>query len=105
MRALLDTNIVIHRETDKVRNQSIGTLFKWLDKANYEKCIHPITIDEIQRHEDKEKIRTLNIKLESYTRLKTIAKMAKKVQMVSDEYDKNPNDLNDTKLLNEVYQG
>ena len=36
MKALLDTNIVIHRETPNPRDNSIGTLFKWLDKAGYE---------------------------------------------------------------------
>ncbi len=44
MKALLDTNIIIHRETSTVVNRDIGILFKWLDKAKYTKCIHPITI-------------------------------------------------------------
>lgn len=32
MRALLDTNIIIHRENKRVSNYSIGHLFQWLDK-------------------------------------------------------------------------
>jgi len=43
MKALLDTNIIIHREARRVANQDIGILFKWLDKVKYQKCIHPIT--------------------------------------------------------------
>ena len=35
MKALLDTNIIIHREAGKVTNQDIGILFKWLDKVKY----------------------------------------------------------------------
>lgn len=37
MRALLDTNIIIHREASKTVNQDIGTLFKWLEKSHCEK--------------------------------------------------------------------
>lgn len=43
-RALLDTNIIIHRENIKPTNYSIGQLFYWLDKLNYEKVIHPLTM-------------------------------------------------------------
>ena len=104
LRALLDTNIIIHRETEKVVNQSIGTLFKWLDKAKYEKCVHPITIKELQKYKDKEKLLSLNIKLESYIELKTVAPLAKKVQLVSGEFDISQNDQNDSALLNEIFQ-
>lgn len=43
-RALLDTNIIIHRENIKPTNYSIGQLFYWLDKLNYEKVIHPLPL-------------------------------------------------------------
>lgn len=105
MRALLDTNIIIHREAPVGVNQSIGALFKWLDKAGYEKCIHPITINELKKH-GNEKIRQgLAIKLDSYSTLKTVAPLANEVRAVSDEIDTNANDINDTRLLNEVFQG
>jgi hypothetical protein len=35
MKALLDTNIIIHREASRIVNPDIGTLFKWLDKGKY----------------------------------------------------------------------
>lgn len=35
MKALLDTNIIIHRENIKATNYSIGQLFHWLDKMHY----------------------------------------------------------------------
>lgn len=104
MKALLDTNIIIHRETETVVNPNIGTLFKWLDKAGYEKCIHPITIAELQKYQDKKKLNTLNVKLESYNEIKTLAPKAKEVVSISEEFDKNSNDQNDTTLLNEVFQ-
>lgn len=41
MRALLDTNVIIHRENTKATSFTIGKLFYWLDKLRYEKLIHP----------------------------------------------------------------
>jgi hypothetical protein len=41
MKALLDTNIIIHRETMQATNYTIGKLYYWLDKLHYEKLMHP----------------------------------------------------------------
>lgn len=103
MRALLDTNIIIHRETSKILNENIGTLFQWLDKLRYIKNVHPITVDELKRHYDNEVVRTMGIKLDSYQLLKTIAPLHNKVKTTSDDIDTTDNDKNDTLLLNEVY--
>ena len=89
MRALLDTNIIIHRETSRILNENIGTLFQWLDKMQYIKNVHPITVEEI--------------KLGSYQVLKTVAPLHENVEKTSDEIDTTGNDKNDTLLLNEVY--
>ena len=105
MRALLDTNIVIHREARSNRaSQSIGILFSWLEKAKYEKCIHPITVDELKNNSNQNSLNDLKRKLDNYSVLKTIAPLSNEVQKVSSCTDKNKNDLNDTKLLNEVFQ-
>ncbi len=103
MKALLDTNIVIHRETSKIVNENIGALFHWLDRLKYAKNVHPITVDELKRHSDKEVVRTIGIKLESYQVLKTIAPLHSDVESVSNDIDITDNDKNDTALLNEVY--
>src|ERR1035437_7720113 len=102
MKALLDTNIIIHRETNKIVNRDIGILFKWLDKGKYSKCIHPITIAEINKNSNKVTVDTLVIKLESYVALKTVAPLSPVVKAISDKYGDNINDKNDTQLLNEV---
>lgn len=103
MRTLLDTNIVIHRETNRIINKDIGILFRWLDKGKYTKCVHPITVEEIEKNSNKETVETFRIKLESYEILKTITPQAEEVKQVSDRIDINQNDRNDTILLNEVY--
>lgn len=103
MKALLDTNIVIHRETDKVVVQDIGILFRWLDRASYTKCIHPITIEEIKRHKDATLVRAFLTKLDSYEQITIPAPLQSEVQKISTQIDENENDKNDTLLLNEVF--
>lgn len=103
MRILLDTNIVIHRETNTVVKDDIGHLFKWLDDLKYTKCIHPVTVSEIMTHKDPKVVKTMSVKLTSYTQLKTLAAIAPEVKVVSDALDKTSNDFNDTAILNEVF--
>ncbi|MEO8884917.1 MAG: PIN domain-containing protein [Mucilaginibacter sp.] len=103
MKALLDTNIVIHREAGRVSNQDIGILFKWLDKAKYQKCIHPATVHEINKNPNKSTVDAFNIKMDSYELMQTVAPMAPVVDIISKKYDVNDNDKIDSVLLNEVY--
>ncbi|MBN1627501.1 MAG: PIN domain-containing protein, partial [Deltaproteobacteria bacterium] len=103
MRALLDTNIVIHREATRIVNRDIGTLFKWLDKGKYTKCIHPVTFEEIIKNTNKETVNNFAVKLDSYEKLKTTAPLDQQVITISEAIDRTVNDHNDTLLLNEVY--
>ena len=103
MKALLDTNIIIHREARNVSNQDIGILFKWLDKAKYQKCIHQVTIDEINKNTNKDTVDSFNIKLDSYEKLRTTAAMAAEVTAVSKKHDVTENDKQDSILLNELF--
>jgi hypothetical protein len=73
MRILLDTNIVIHREASTVVNSSIGVLFHWLDRLKHEKCVHPETLNEINRHQDARVRQSFEAKLQSYSILKSLA--------------------------------
>ncbi len=105
MRALLDTNIIIHRESDRIQNLAIGVLFYWLDKLKIEKCIHPATAVELNKYKDKIAAGVMNVKIENYHTLKTIAPFDDKITNISAEYDTNYNDTIDTQILNEVYKG
>ena len=105
MRILLDTNIVIHREASHVVLEDIGTLFNWLDRIDAQKCVHPITIDEISRHQDKRVVDSMEIKLKSYHVLKTAAPLDARVEKIVQTIDREDNDKNDSKILNEVVCG
>ena len=103
MKVLFDTNIVIHREASTVINEDIGVLFKWIDNLHYTKCIHPVTVKELEKHEDPKTRKAFNIKIANYNVLKTKAPLAGQVQEISLQLDENQNDLNDTLIINELY--
>lgn len=103
MRVLLDTNIIIHREARKGINPDIGILFNWLDKLKATKCIHPLTVEELERNIDPETVEAMAIKLANYNTLKTLAPFDGQVKEVSDRLDNNENDIADSKILSEVY--
>ena len=102
MRVLLDTNIIIHREAGTVVDEDIGVLFNWLDRLHYEKCIHPLTVAEIQKHRDPKVVSTFSIKLKNYVELKTQAPDLPDIQRLR-QTDKNENDENDTSIVKEVF--
>ena len=105
MKALLDTNIIIHREASKVINQDIGILYRWLDRAKYTKCVHSLTISEIEKYKNQQTVETFQIKLNSYEHIEIPSPLQAEVLKVSSKIDVNDNDKNDTQLLNEVFDG
>jgi len=102
MKVLLDTNIVIYREASTVVKKEIGSLFAWFDKLHYEKCIHPLTLEEIEKHKNRKLVTTFKIKMDSYVLLKTEAPLDPSISSLSKSMDKSSNDINDTRLLNEL---
>lgn len=104
MKVLLDTNIIIHREANKIYNLDIGQLFNWLDKLKYSKYIHPLTVEELNRYKDPTTLQTMNIKIESYNMLKHPAPLGERIIQVSKSVDTLDNDINDTQILNEVFE-
>jgi len=105
MKILLDTNIVIHREAATVVDEDIGILFRWLDNLHHTKCIHSVTAEELEKHEDPKVRKSLKVKLASYNVLRTKAPMSDVVRKLSEKLDKNQNDINDTLIINELYCG
>jgi hypothetical protein len=101
MRVLLDTNVLIHREARTVVRDDIGELFRWLDSVRAEKCIHPFSRDEVNKHADPDVVRTLKAKIGSYKVLQTLAPDTPEVVELRSE-DKTDNDRIDTSILAEV---
>ena len=103
MKILLDTNIIIHREATTVVDEDIGVLFRWFDNLHHTKYVHPVTVEEIEKHESLKVRKSLKVKLGNYNILKTRAPMPEAVRIVMEPIDKNQNDLNDTLIINELY--
>ena len=103
MRILLDTNILIHREAAIVVKQNIGVLFHWLDRLVHEKCVHPVSLDEIKQHQDDRVRRSFLTKLKSYQLIEHPAPLHATVQALGDELDIDQNDRNDTAIINELF--
>jgi hypothetical protein len=104
MRALLDTNILIHGESPTPVHEDIGFVFSWLDRLGYEKCVHPVSIGEVERHQDERVRRSFGTKLKSYQQIQAPAALAPEVQTISERMDSTENDRNDSKLLNELFR-
>ncbi|MDO5638222.1 MAG: PIN domain-containing protein, partial [Myroides sp.] len=105
MKALLDTNIIIHREASRVINQDVGILYRWLERAKYTKCVHSLTVAEIEKYKNQQTVETFQIKLDSYEQIEIPSPLQTEVKAVSEKIDVNENDKNDTQLLNEVFVG
>ena len=103
MKALLDTNIIIHREANKIVSQDIGILYRWLDRGLYTKCIHSATIEEVKKNPCKETVDLFLVKLESYEIIDIPSPLQDEVKTVSRHFDTTENDKIDTILLNEIF--
>ena len=103
MRALLDTNIIIHRESMLATNYSIGQLYYWLDKLHYEKLIHPYSIQELRKADNSAQQELYNARLSAYTQMKTVAKQTEEFKSLLVNATKTENDTIDNQLLFEVY--
>ena len=103
MKALLDTNIIIHREANKIVSQDIGILYRWLDRGLYTKCIHSATIEEVKKNPCKETVDLFLVKLESYEVIDIPSPLQDEVKTVSRHFDTTENDKVDTILLNEIF--
>lgn len=102
MRALLDTNIIIHRENKRATNYSVGHLYRWLDKLKYEKVIHPYTVMEMGKYRDSETQEALAVKLDSYNRIQTLAEPDVRFLELLNTPEHSSNDKIDNCLLYEV---
>ena len=64
-RVLLDTNIVIRRESLNVA-YDITNLYKWFDKLGIAKYVHALTIEEISKYKDTAVNRAMLTKISAY---------------------------------------
>ncbi len=103
MRALLDTNVIIHRENTKATSFTIGKLFYWLDKLHYEKLIHPYSIAELRKYQNPQMQSLYDAKIDAYTEMRCIAPQTAEFTALLSDTPKTANDQIDNQLLCELY--
>jgi len=70
MRILLDTNIIIYREDNKIIHEDLQTLIKIIQKSKIDLIVHPKSIDDIKKDPDKKRQKITLSKFGVYQSLK-----------------------------------
>jgi len=100
---LLDTNIVIQRESYNNLSQEAVELFRWLDKLGSTKYLHPSIRDEISKNTNEMSRNGLLTKLNAYTFLNPSNNESFFFKTIIESYSLNENSVIDNKLLLEAY--
>jgi len=66
LRVLIDTNIFIYREDLNVVPSNLQELFRILADLSVKVCIHPLSIDEIQKDSNEERKKVILSKISTY---------------------------------------
>lgn len=102
-RILLDTNIIIQRESETDVSFEVAQLQKCIDKLNAIKIYHPITKEELSKYSIEKTKNNLLKKIESYEELVPCKFQDEFFKNVVQKYSQNENSLNDNSLLLQVY--
>lgn len=101
---LLDTNIIIKRESSNNASSEVSMLFNWFDKKKVSKYIHQITIDEINKYGNSPIKENILTKLKSYDVLPSLPIIADdNFKAITSKYSNDTNSENDNSLLLEIY--
>lgn len=101
---LLDTNIIVKRESSNNVSFEVTNLFNWFDKENVKKYIHPLTKDELSTHKDEHIRQVMLTKMSAYSELPDLSSETDMYfDSVISKYPKDKNGLIDNALLKEVY--
>jgi hypothetical protein len=106
MHLLIDTNIFIYREDDRIITQNVSNLFGLLNKISVDVFIHPASLDDIQRDTDQRRRDVMLSKLRTYRELPTPPLASKdSAFIVRIGEPKNPQDRVDNEILYAVIKG
>ncbi|MEM3574001.1 MAG: PIN domain-containing protein [Nitrososphaeria archaeon] len=104
MRILLDTNIFILREDNKVISQELQELLQVLNKIKTEILIHPLSIEEIKKDKDEYRKKIILSKVGSYPQLESPPNLSKDSEFKKKVSETNDHDVIDNNLLYTVYK-
>lgn len=100
---LLDTNIIIKRESVNNNSFEISKLFNLMDKLGIQKYVHPKTIYELEKYRNEDIKKMMLIKIKSYD---VLASSTHKDEFFNDvvlRYSQDENSFIDNEILLQVY--
>ena len=101
---LLDTNILIKRESTTNSSFEISKLFKWFNNKKIVIYIHESSKNEIEKYQDKKEMKSVLTKLNSYNVLPSLnCQVDDYFNEVIKKYSLNENSCIDNDLLKEIY--
>lgn len=102
--ALLDTNIIIKRESANNVSPEVSNLFNWFGKKKVSLYVHKLSIDEIKAYGDKTIRNNMLLKLNSYNVMPDITAIEDEFYAKTmSKYAHDPNSEIDNALLLEIY--
>ncbi len=106
IKILLDTNIVVYRESDNVFKENIGYLYNIIDNnPDMVKFIHPVIKTELLQNMYNQKRKQLLERLKSYNLMDKRTKLHPSLINITKSINKDENDAIDDIILNEIYCG
>ena len=101
---LLDTNILIYREGEKILEPDVQLLSRLLmDSMDYKLCVHPMSIDELSKHKDERQRQVILSKVGIYKKLEDIPIVTQEF-ITKCEKNGNEHEYIDNNLLYTVYR-
>lgn len=103
---LIDTNIIIKRESVNNVSFEVAKLFNWFSKKKNRIFVHKLSKEEIANYGDEKVKQAVLTKLNSYDELPSFSYIKDSFfEYVVSQFSKDKNDEIDNKLLKEVYDG
>jgi hypothetical protein len=101
---LLDTNILIKRESNSNTSFEISKLFNWFNNKKLLTYIHKSSKNEIEKYKDKKEMQSVLTKLNSYNVLPVLnCQTDNYFNEVINKYSMDENSSIDNELLKEIY--
>lgn len=101
---LLDTNVIIRRESGNNNSFEISKLYNWFEKFNIKKFIHRLSVQELSTYADEKARKSLLTKVKAYDELPQFpVSTDEKFESVIAKFADDANGKVDNTLLKEVY--
>ena len=101
---LLDTNVIIERESSNDVSSEVAYVYKWIDKIGGKRVVHPLSKEELSRHGNENVRNVMLTKLGAYEELVPSAEDSALFRHICSTSE-DPNTEIDHKILLQVFNG